>query len=94
MRPNTRSWQNEQQARIVLTRVPGGLLYHFVWAPTAIRPGGAAPTAVDTANFVHVYGSMANQILNIHTNYMATQGSFTGFTMADLDSIVAQLRFG
>lgn len=94
VRPNTRSWQNEQRAQIVLTTLPGGLLNHVVWGPVAVRPGGTPPTVVDTAHFVHVYGRMAAEVLRIHANYMTNQGSFTGFTMADLDSIVAELRFG
>lgn len=92
-RPTTRLWANEQQARIRLRMGPGGRLAQTILGPRAIRLGGAPATSVDFANFTSIYLRMRRRALAIYANYVAAQGRFTGFTMADLDSIVAELRY-
>lgn len=89
----TRVWASEQQARIRLTMGPGGHLSHRVVPPMTMLGGRPPATSADFANFTSIYLKVFRRVLAIQAGYVLTQGRFTGFTMADLDSIVAELRY-
>lgn len=88
-----RSWENRQEAQIYWEVQRDGQIQEYVLRPDRVFGSGAAPSATDVSNFSHLYERMRDEAMDIADGYVDSQGKFTGFTMADLDTIVAHLRY-